>query len=126
MSGDPPLLEVSDLTVSFPGAGGPVRAVRGVSFTVAAGAVLGVVGESAAGKSATALAVMGLLPAGTRVGGSVRLAGRELLGVGERALRAVRGRDMAMVFQDPTSSLNPVYTVGWQIAEAVLAHQDVT
>ncbi|PPK66067.1 ABC transporter ATP-binding protein [Actinokineospora auranticolor] len=116
------VLGVHDLTVSFPDERGRVTAVRGVSWSLRAGEVLGVVGESGCGKSATALAVMGLLPHGARVGGSVRFRDRELLGLRDDELAAVRGRSVAMVFQDPLSALNPVYSVGFQVAEAVRAH----
>jgi oligopeptide/dipeptide ABC transporter ATP-binding protein len=102
-----------------------VHAVRGVSFTVEPGDVLGIVGESGAGKSITALAVMGLLPSWARVSGSVRLRGHELLGATDRRMADVRGLNMAMVFQDPTTALNPVHTVGRQIVNAVRAHQTI-
>jgi peptide/nickel transport system ATP-binding protein len=115
-----PLLEVSDLRVTFRGG---VRAVRGAGFAVEPGEVLAIVGESGAGKSATALAVMGLLPAAAHVTGSVRLRGRELLGLGDKDLAAVRGDGLAMVFQD--SAFTPVYRIGDQIAEAVRAHARV-
>ncbi|MEV5894054.1 ABC transporter ATP-binding protein [Nonomuraea fuscirosea] len=117
-----PVLEVSDLTVSF----GGVRAVRGVSYAVRPGEVLGIVGESGSGKSVTSAAVMGLLPPGARVTGSVRLHGQELIGAPDRRLNAVRGKSMSMVFQDPLSALTPVYRVGDQIAEAVRVHQRVS
>ncbi|WP_018680378.1 ABC transporter ATP-binding protein [Actinokineospora enzanensis] len=116
------VLGVHDLTVSFPDERGRVTAVRGVSWSLRPGEVLGVVGESGCGKSATALAVMGLLPPGARVGGSVRFRDRELLGLRDDELASVRGRSVAMVFQDPLSALNPVYSVGFQVAEAVRAH----
>jgi peptide/nickel transport system ATP-binding protein len=115
-----PLLAVTDLHVMF--AGGE-RAVRGMSFDVAPGETLALVGESGAGKTATALAAMGLLPATAEVTGSVRLRGRELLGLGDRDLAAIRGNDLAMIFQD--SPFTPVYRVGDQIAEAVRAHTRV-
>ncbi|WP_165965225.1 ABC transporter ATP-binding protein [Actinomadura bangladeshensis] len=115
------VLEVTDLAV---GHAGGVRAVRGVSFEVGAGEVLGVVGESGAGKTALALAVMGLLPDGAGVTGSVRLRGEELIGRSDAELSRVRGRDLAMVFQE--SALTPVHTVAGQIAEAVRAHSSVT
>jgi len=117
------VLEVTDLTVSFPSESGVVAAVRGLCYRVDAGEVLGLVGESGAGKSVSALAVMGLLPASAQVSGSVRLRGRELLALGDRELSAVRGKGIAMIFQDPLSALTPVYTVGDQIAEAVRIHQ---
>ena len=118
-----PVLDVRDLTVSFPGESGRVQAVRGVSYSVRPGQVLGVVGESGSGKSVTSLAVMGLLPASARVGGSVRLDGRELLDLDDRAMSHIRGNRLAMVFQDPLSALTPVYTVGEQIAETIRVHQ---
>ncbi|MCE7003109.1 ABC transporter ATP-binding protein [Kibdelosporangium philippinense] len=116
------MLEVSDLTVDFPSENGPVRAVRGLSYEVSAGEVLGIVGESGSGKSASSLAVMGLLQSKARVSGSVRFRDRELIGLSDRELSQVRGRRIAMVFQDPMSALTPVYTVGDQIAEALLIH----
>ncbi|MEU4806266.1 ABC transporter ATP-binding protein [Actinosynnema sp. NPDC023587] len=117
-----PVLGIRDLTVAFPDEQGQVTAVRGVSWSLRAGEVLGVVGESGCGKSATALAVMGLLPPGARVGGSVRFRERELVGLDDDEMTSVRGRSVAMVFQDPLSALNPVYSVGFQVAEAVRAH----
>jgi peptide/nickel transport system ATP-binding protein len=120
------LLAVEDLTVDFLTPDGTVHAVRGVSFTVAAGETLGIVGESGSGKSVTMLATMGLLPRKTRVGGSVRFRGEELLGRKPKEIRRFRGSKLAMVFQDPMTSLNPVHKVGKQIAEAMLAHQDVS
>ncbi|WP_370025123.1 dipeptide ABC transporter ATP-binding protein [Planotetraspora sp. GP83] len=122
-TGQESVLVVRDLHVTFPGG---VLAVRGVSLDLAKGEVLGIVGESGSGKSITSLAVMGLLPAGARVRGSVRLGGRELLGLRDRELAAIRGGRVAMIFQDPLSSLTPVYTVGDQVAEAVRAHQRVS
>ncbi len=120
------LLEVADLAVSFPTEEGRVDAVRGVDFTVADGEVLGIVGESGSGKSVASLAIMGLLPEHARVTGSIRLHGRELLGMDDRALSRLRGRSVSMVFQDPLSALTPVYRVGDQIAEALLAHGTAT
>ncbi|MEU4314805.1 ABC transporter ATP-binding protein [Nocardia sp. NPDC024068] len=121
-SGDAPLLEVSDLRVSFPSEEGRVEAVRGVDYKLADGEVLAIVGESGSGKSVSSLAVMGLLPDQARVAGSIRLRGRELLGLGDRELSKLRGSSVSMVFQDPLSALTPVYRVGEQIAEALLAH----
>lgn len=117
-----PLLEVSDLRVSFPSEEGRIEAVRGVDYTVADGEVLAIVGESGSGKSVSSLAVMGLLPEQARVGGSIRLRGRELVGLGDKELSQLRGSTVSMVFQDPLSALTPVYRVGEQIAEALLAH----
>jgi peptide/nickel transport system ATP-binding protein len=117
-----PLLSVEQLRISFGGA----EAVRGVSFAIAPGETLGLVGESGSGKSATSLAMMGLLPGSARVSGSVRMGAEELLTLPEREMRRVRGREMAMVFQEPMTALNPVMTVGRQIGEALLAHAPKT
>ncbi len=117
----PPLLEVRDLHVTFTTGRGPVRAVDSLGFTVEAGRTLGIVGESGSGKSVTSLAVMGL-HRGAEIGGSIRLAGQELTTMGEKELSRLRGRKMAMIFQDPLSSLHPYYTVGEQIAEHVRVH----
>lgn len=124
-SADALLLEVDDLSVCFPSDEGLVRAVRGVSYQLRRGEVLGIVGESGSGKSVTSLAVMGLLPRSARVSGSVRFGGTELLGVPDSTLTTIRGKHIAMIFQDPMTSLNPVYSVGHQIAEAVRAHHDL-
>lgn len=118
-----PLLEVTDLHVSFPTEEAPVHAVRGLSYRVEPGEVLAVVGESGSGKSAAAMAVVGLLPEYAEVTGSVRLHGEELLDRDDRAMSAVRGVRIGTVFQDPMSALTPVYTVGDQIAEALRIHQ---
>ncbi|WP_150135836.1 ABC transporter ATP-binding protein [Streptomyces hyaluromycini] len=116
------VLEVDDLRVEFPTEDGTVRAVRGVGYRLERGEALGIVGESGSGKSVTALAVMGLLPGSARVRGSVRFEGTELLGMSDARLSDVRGSGIAMVFQDPMTSLNPVYTIGYQIAETLLRH----
>src|SRR5437762_5336159 len=122
-----PLLEVRDLRTSFFLEGGEARAVDGVSFALDAGRVLGLVGESGCGKSVTALSLMRLVPPpGRIVGGEVRLDGRDLLGLPERAMRALRGAGLAMIFQEPMTSLNPVFTVGSQAAEAVRLHRPVS
>jgi len=121
-----PSLQVERLEVDFPTKDGVVHAVRGVDFTLAPGEVLGIVGESGSGKSVTALASMGLLPKSADVRGSIRFQGRELLGLKEKQLTKIRGTGIAMIFQDPMTSLNPVYTIGWQITEAILAHQDIS
>ena len=121
-----PLLQVENLTVSFPTDEGRVEAVRGVSFRLEQGRVLGIAGESGSGKSVTSLAILGLLPGSARVAGSVRFRGQELLGRSERQLAGIRGSRISVIFQDPMSSLNPVYTVGWQVAEAIVEHQDVS
>jgi oligopeptide transport system ATP-binding protein len=120
-----PLLAVEGLAVRFRTRRGTVYAVNGVSFGIEAGETLGLVGESGCGKSVTALALLGILPRAARVAsGSVRFQGRELLGQSERDWRRVRGREIAMVFQDPMTSLNPVLTVGRQLREAIEAHLD--
>ncbi len=121
-----PLLEVRDLRVGLDTARGPADALRGVSFSLASGETLGLIGESGCGKSMTALALMGLLPQGARVSGSVVLAGQELLGRDEAALSRLRGNRMAMVFQEPMTSLNPLHTVGAQVAEPLRVHQAMT
>ncbi len=119
-----PLLAVRDLQVAFPGAAGPAHAVDGASFTVAPGETVCLVGESGCGKSVTALALLGLVPPPGRIepGSSIRFEGRELLGLPERELRALRGHRIAMVFQEPATALNPVLSVGEQVAEVVRAH----
>jgi peptide/nickel transport system ATP-binding protein len=114
-----PLLRVADLRISF----GAAEAVRGVSFEIAAGETLGLVGESGSGKSATSLAMMRLLAPGAKVSGCIELAGRDLLMLPEEGMRRVRGRQVAMVFQEPMTALNPVMKVGRQIAEALEAHE---
>jgi peptide/nickel transport system ATP-binding protein len=127
------VLDVADLKVEFRTDEGRVQAVRGVTFQLHRGEVLGIVGESGSGKSVTSLASMGLLPGSAQVSGSVRFSsdsggrsgGTELLGASDSELSRVRGQGIAMIFQDPMTSLNPVYTVGYQIAEAIQAHQDV-
>ena len=124
-AGGAPLLEVTDLSVTFASETGPVTAVRSLSYAVQRGEVLGIVGESGSGKSVSSLAVMGLLPTHARVQGSVRFQGAELTGRSDRDLSAIRGRKIAMIFQDPLSALTPVYTVGDQIAEALLVHASI-
>ncbi|MCX5611606.1 MULTISPECIES: ABC transporter ATP-binding protein [unclassified Streptomyces] len=117
-----PLLEVRDLRVTFTTPRGTVRAVDSLGFTVEAGRTLGIVGESGSGKSVTSLAVMGLHRGAAEVTGSVALSGRELTTLSERELSKIRGRKVAMIFQDPLSSLHPYYTVGEQIAEHFRVH----
>ena len=117
-----PLLEVDDLEVSFPTQDGLVHAVRGVTYTLNSGEVLGIVGESGSGKSVTSLAVMGLLPGSAQISGSVRYRGQELLGVADPAMSRVRGKGVSMIFQDPMTSLDPVYRVGFQIEETLRVH----
>jgi peptide/nickel transport system ATP-binding protein len=117
-----PLLQVTDLNVRFPTEDGLVHAVRGVDYTLRSGEVLGIVGESGSGKSVTSLAVMGLLPSNARVTGSVRYRGQELLGQNDRSMSRVRGKGVSMIFQDPMTSLDPVYKVGAQIEETLRTH----
>jgi oligopeptide/dipeptide ABC transporter ATP-binding protein len=118
------LLEVRDLHVSFFTQRGEARAVDGVSFSVDAGQTLGLVGESGCGKTVSALSLLRLLPpSGRVVSGSIVFDGRDLLDLDEAAMRGVRGNQIAMIFQEPMSSLNPVFTVGYQIIEAVRLHQ---
>ena len=121
-----PLLEVKDLKVSFRTEDGVVRAVDGVSFTVDQGEVLGIVGESGSGKSVTMMSVLRLInDPNMQVEGEVVYKGRDLMKLHKDEMREVRGDEIAMIFQDPMTSLNPVYRVGDQIVEAILTHQDV-
>ena len=121
------MLKVRDLSVSFRTEQGIVRAVDGVSFDVGEGELLGVVGESGSGKTVSLLAVMGLITdPNAIIAGSIQYRGRELVGLKSRAMRELRGKEIAMIFQDPMTALTPVYTVGWQIAEQVLAHQRIS
>ena len=117
------LLEVRDLAVSFQTGDGVVQAVRGVSFAVERGRTLGIVGESGSGKSVTAQTIVGLTP-GATITGSALFEGRDLLTMPAEGLRGVRGAGIAMIFQDPLSSLHPLYRVGWQIAEMIRVHED--
>ncbi|MBO0811038.1 MAG: ABC transporter ATP-binding protein [Microlunatus sp.] len=120
------VLELTDLSVSFPTDDGLVQAVRGVTYSVAAGEALGIVGESGSGKSVSSLAVMGLLPQTAEIAGSARILGREVLGLADSAISKIRGNNVAMIFQDPLTSLNPVYSVGFQLTEAIRAHNAVS
>jgi peptide/nickel transport system ATP-binding protein len=121
-----PLLVVDNLTTEFPTRAGTVRAVREGSFHVDAGEIVGLVGESGSGKSVTGFSILGLIdPPGRIVGGSVKLDGRELVGLPAAQLRAVRGREIAMVFQDPAATLNPVLRIGDQMALAIHAHEQI-
>jgi peptide/nickel transport system ATP-binding protein/oligopeptide transport system ATP-binding protein len=123
MSGAEPLLEIDNMRVSFATEEGLVRAVDGVSFSVAPGEVVAIVGESGSGKSVTAMTLMGLTRGpNARIEGRATFAGTELLAASERELQKIRGASMAMVFQDPMSSLNPVYRIGHQIVEQIRAH----
>ena len=117
------LLEVNNLRTSFFTDAGEVKAVDGVSFTLDHGKVLGIVGESGSGKSVTAYSIMQILaPTGKIVGGSVKLDGQELVGADEKVMRSVRGNRVSIIFQDPMTSLNPTYTIGHQLMEAILLH----
>jgi peptide/nickel transport system ATP-binding protein/oligopeptide transport system ATP-binding protein len=121
-----PLLSVKDLRTWFFTDQGVAKAVDGISFEVREGETLGIVGESGCGKTVTSLSILGLLPqppARIMEGSSIRLRGEELIGSGERRMRSLRGNDVAMIFQEPMSSLNPVYTVGNQISEALRLHR---
>lgn len=121
-----PLLAVRDLTVRFKTRDGLVEAVTGVNFDLARGKVLGILGESGSGKSVSLRAIMGLLPGGrTEVSGTVRLDGKDLLGMTQPQLDQLRGPEIAMIFQEPMTALDPVFTVGEQIAETVVRHEGV-
>jgi peptide/nickel transport system ATP-binding protein len=121
----PPLLRIRDLVTSFRTERGVMRAVDGVSFDVPEGATVGIVGESGCGKSVTALSILRLIPypQGTIQQGSIELRGRDLLALSERAMQGIRGNEISMIFQEPMTSLNPVYTVGTQILEAIRLHR---
>ena len=121
-SGDA-LLRVRDLGVAFAGQGAPVTAVNNASFELHAGEVLGIVGESGSGKSVTLRAIMGLLPATASITGSVRFDGQEILGMDPESLRQMRGRSLSMIFQNPSSHLDPLMTIGRQVAEPLLQHE---
>ena len=120
-----PLLEVNNLSVSFPTDEGLVHAVDDLSFVLRDDEVLGIVGESGSGKTVTSLAILGLLPKSAEVSGEILFCGRNILGLNEREMAPLRGNRIAMVFQDALASLNPVATVGWQIAEAIKVHRDL-
>ena len=123
MSAGAVLIEVEDVSIAFPSDDGLARAVEGVSFVLREGETVGIVGESGSGKSMTAMAIMGLLPKKAVVTGSIRLRGRELVGLSDDELREVRGKDIAIVFQDALTALNPVMRVGDQLIEAVRVHR---
>jgi len=126
--GRKPLLEVRDLAVEFATWGGSVQAVRGVSFEVFPGEILAVVGESGCGKSVTFQTLMGLIPCppGKVVRGSAKLGGRDLIGLSNREMEKIRGKDLGMIFQDPLTSLNPTMTVGNQIGEVIRKHRNAS
>jgi dipeptide transport system ATP-binding protein len=118
-----PLLEIEDLHVEFPTQGSVMHAVEGVSLTLDQGEVLGIVGESGSGKSVTMMALMGLIAWPGRVRAkTLRFAGNDLLGISDKERRRLVGKDMAMIFQEPTTSLNPCFTIGYQLMEALLLH----
>ena len=119
------LLEVKDLRTSFFTDAGEVKAVNGISFNLERGKVLGIVGESGSGKSVTAYSIMQILAStGKIVGGSIKLDGQELVGAGEKVMKTVRGNKISIIFQDPMTSLNPTYTIGHQLVEAIVLHTD--
>jgi peptide/nickel transport system ATP-binding protein len=120
------VVEIKNLDISFATDGDPVVAVRGVSLAVAPGEVLAIVGESGSGKSVTAKAILGLLPETATETGVVLLGGSDIVQLSKKRLREIRGVDVAMVFQEPSTALNPVYTVGWQIAEGLRAHTKIS
>ena len=122
------ILQIDDLQTHFFTAIGTVRAVDGVSYSLKSGETLGVVGESGCGKSVTALSILRLVanPPGRIVGGAVRFEGRNLLELSESEMERIRGNDISMIFQEPMTSLNPLFTVGWQISEAIALHQGLS
>ena len=118
-----PMLEVKDLRTSFFTPAGEVKAVNGVSFNLDHGKVLGIVGESGSGKSVTAYSIMQILEkTGKIVGGSIKFNGQELVGIGEKGMKSIRGNKISIIFQDPMTSLNPTYTIGRQLMEAIMLH----
>ena len=120
-----PLLEVKDLHTSFFTDAGEVKAVNGVSFNLDHGKVLGIVGESGSGKSVTAYSIMQILAGtGKIVSGSIKVDGQELVGAGEKVMKTIRGNKISIIFQDPMTSLNPTYTIGHQLMEAIVLHTD--
>jgi peptide/nickel transport system ATP-binding protein len=120
------LLAVDQLRVTLPTPRGPAQALRGVSFSIERGRRLGLIGESGCGKSMTALALMGLLPGGAVVEGSIRFADEELVGAGEARLAALRGDRIGMIFQEPMTALNPLHTIGAQVAEPLRLHRGLS
>ncbi|MDO4761767.1 MAG: ABC transporter ATP-binding protein [Corynebacterium sp.] len=126
VSQNEPVLSVRDLTVNFPSEAGSVSAVRGVSFDLLPGRTLGIVGESGSGKSVTSMAIMGLLPVYANISGSVLFQGEQLIGKTDSQMSKIRGKGIGMIFQDPLSALTPVFDIGSQLVEAILAHQKVS
>jgi oligopeptide/dipeptide ABC transporter ATP-binding protein len=125
LRGGEPVLSVQGLSVRFPTDDGLVHAVEDVSFDLFANETLGIVGESGSGKSVTSMAILGLLPNTAKIDGSIRFRGEELLGKSEHQLQPIRGEKIAMIFQDALTALNPVFTVGAQIAESIAVHHDI-
>ncbi len=126
MNPKPPLLEVNNLRVEFPTRRGPLLALDDISFSIAAGEILGVVGESGAGKSLTGAAIIGLLePPGHMTGGEIKLDGQRIDNLPYEAMRKIRGRRIGAIFQDPLTSLNPLYTIGRQLIETIQTHLPV-
>ncbi len=125
-TGSTTLLQVRDLSVSFPTEDGVVRAVRGVSYDLAEREVLGIVGESGSGKSVSSMAVMGLLPRSAQIRGEILFRGENVLQMSARQQRGLRGKRISMIFQDPMTALNPVFSIGDQLAEAMRSHEAVT
>src|SRR5215813_10006246 len=124
----PPLLQVSGLQTHYVSFGGNrvVKAVDGISFTLEAGETLGIVGESGCGKTTTCLSIVGLLPAGARIaGGTIEFEGRDLTRLGAREMRHVRGAQIAMILQDPMASLNPLFSIYWQVSEPAYYHRSM-
>jgi len=121
-----PLLQVDGLRVALPGPQGPLPALRGIDLAIEPGATVGLIGESGCGKSMTALAIMGLLPDGAQVEGHIRLEGRELVGLDDGEYGDLRGQRMAMIFQEPMTALNPLHTVGDQVAETLRVHRAIS
>ncbi|HIE55984.1 MAG TPA: ABC transporter ATP-binding protein, partial [Chromatiaceae bacterium] len=123
-----PLLSVRDLEIEFSTERGNVRAIDGVSFDIQPGETLGLVGESGCGKTVTALSILGLIPSppGRITGGSIRLEGRELTGLPEGEYRHIRGKEISMIFQEPMTALNPVFTIATQMTDVLMRHQGMT
>ncbi|MFT6589415.1 MAG: peptide/nickel transport system ATP-binding protein [Rhodoferax sp.] len=121
-----PLLEVGDLSVRLSTPRGPAEAVRGVSFDLQRGETLGLIGESGCGKSLTALSLMGLLPDSAQVTGSIRFDGQQLVGMNDAGLRKLRGNRIGMIFQEPMTALNPVHSIGQQVAEPLRLHRQAS
>ncbi|WP_378944364.1 ABC transporter ATP-binding protein [Mesorhizobium sp. ANAO-SY3R2] len=121
-----PLLDVRDLTVAFPGTPETVQIVRGLNYSIARGETLGIVGESGCGKTMTSLALLGLIAGGGKVGGTIDFGGQELVSFNRRQWQQLRGREIAMIFQEPMTAMNPVMPVGRQIAEVLVKHEGLS